>query len=99
MPRKRTSSSSAFDSTHSGCCGASDFWHVAEYLNAAAVVLETRGKALPGQFRRWRRRLKEEPGGAARIVRELETSRCSQHQLRNPRERPVEKRGRSVEYC
>lgn len=49
-----------------------DFWHTAEYLNAAAVALETRGKAWPGQFRRWRDRLKSEDGAAAAIADELE---------------------------
>lgn len=47
---------------------------VAEYLNAAAIVLETRGRAWPGQFRRWREALKSEDGAAARIARELEHS-------------------------
>ncbi len=51
-----------------------DFWHVAEYLSAAATVLETRRKAWPGQFRRWREALKSEDGAAARIADELEHS-------------------------
>jgi len=52
-----------------------DFWHVTEYLSAAAVVLETRRKAWPGQFRRWREALKTEDGAAGRIADELEHSR------------------------
>jgi hypothetical protein len=37
------------------------------YLSAAAIVLETRRNAWPGQFRRWRDALQNEDGAAARI--------------------------------
>jgi hypothetical protein len=48
-----------------------DFWHAAEYLGAAARVLEIKRKARPGQFRRWRHALQHDDGAAARIVEEL----------------------------
>ena len=51
-----------------------DFWHAAEYLSAAARVLEIKRKAKPGQFRRWRHALKHDDGAAARIVEQLEQS-------------------------
>ena len=51
-----------------------DFWHAAEYLGAAARVLEVKRKAKPGQFRRWRHALKHDEGAAARIVEQLEQS-------------------------
>jgi len=51
-----------------------DFWHAAEYLGAAARVLEIKRKAKPGQFRRWRHALKHDDGAAARILAQLERS-------------------------
>jgi hypothetical protein len=51
-----------------------DFWHAAEYLGAAAKVLEIKRKARAGQFRRWRHALKHDDGGAGNVVEQLEQS-------------------------
>ena len=51
-----------------------DFWHVVEYLAAAARLLESREKAWPGQFRRWKEALLERPRAAAKILKELQDS-------------------------
>lgn len=44
-----------------------DFWHAAEYLGAAARVLEIKRKPRAGQSRRWRHTLKHDDGAAAKI--------------------------------
>jgi hypothetical protein len=51
-----------------------DFWHAAEYLCAAAKVLEIKRKVRAGQFRRWRHALRHEDGAATQIVEQLEQS-------------------------
>jgi len=65
-----------------------DFWHAAEYLGAAARVLEVKRKAKPGQFRRWRHALKHDVGAAAAIVEQMEQSGLAQVMLDGTR--PVE---------
>jgi hypothetical protein len=51
-----------------------DFWHAAEYLGAAAKVLEIKRKARAGQFHRWWHTLKHDDGAVAQIVVQLEQS-------------------------
>lgn len=70
-----------------------DLWHVLEYLGKAAVAMETHKKAWPGQHRRWRHELKEEPGAAKRILDELRASGLEK--LRVDNERPV---GDAIRY-
>jgi hypothetical protein len=65
-----------------------DFWHAAEYLGAAARLLEVKRKAKPGQFRRWRHALKHDVGAAAAIVEQMEQSGLAQVMLDGTR--PVE---------
>lgn len=53
-----------------------DAWHVMEYVAAAARLLEGRGKAWPGTFRRWKETLLKEPGGAEKILKEMKEVGC-----------------------
>jgi hypothetical protein len=48
-----------------------DAWHALEYVAAAARLLESRGKAWPGSFRRWRTWLLTQPGGVERVLEAL----------------------------
>jgi hypothetical protein len=54
-----------------------DFWHLVEYLGKAAVLMETRRRAGPGQLRRWKDLLLEQPGAGKQILAELEASGLS----------------------
>lgn len=45
-----------------------DAWHALEYVAAAARLLESRGKAWPGSFRRWKGWLLTETGGVERVL-------------------------------
>ncbi len=51
-----------------------DFWHLLEYLGKAAVMMEARQAARPGQLRRWKSSLLEQPGAAKQLMAELEAS-------------------------
>jgi hypothetical protein len=51
-----------------------DAWHALEYIAAAARLLESREKAWPGTFRRWKSWLLTEPGGAQRVMHALMSS-------------------------
>jgi hypothetical protein len=51
-----------------------DAWHALEYLAAATRLLESREKAWPGTFRRWKAWLLQEPDGAQRVLDALENS-------------------------
>jgi hypothetical protein len=51
-----------------------DFWHLVEYLGKAAVAMEAKEKAWPGQLRRWKKQLCEEPGAIAKVEAELVAS-------------------------
>jgi len=51
-----------------------DAWHALEYLAAAARLLESREKAWPGTFRRWKAWLLEKTGGARRVIEAMENS-------------------------
>jgi hypothetical protein len=52
-----------------------DFWHLVEYLGKAAVQMESRKEAWPGQLRRWKKLLLEEDGAAERILEQLRASK------------------------
>lgn len=71
-----------------------DAWHALEYIAAAARLLESREKAWPGTFRRWKSWLLKEAGGAERVLAALVKS-----ELQNARDdsgkRPV---GDAVRY-
>jgi hypothetical protein len=71
-----------------------DAWDALEYIAAAARLLESRVKAWPGTFRRWKTWLLKEPGGAERVLYALQSS-----DLQNARDeagkRPV---GDAVRY-
>jgi hypothetical protein len=71
-----------------------DAWHALEYLAAAVQLLESRDKAWPGTFRRWKEWLLEKPGGARRVLEELEASGM-QHARDASGNRPV---GDAVRY-
>jgi hypothetical protein len=51
-----------------------DAWHALEYIAAAARLLESREKAWPGTFRRWKSWLLKEHGGAERVLYALQSS-------------------------
>jgi hypothetical protein len=48
-----------------------DAWHALEYVGAAARFLESRQRAWPGSFVRWKRWLLTEPDGVGRVLRAL----------------------------
>ena len=45
-----------------------DAWHALEYVGAAARFLESRQRAWPGSFARWKRWLLTEPDGVGRVL-------------------------------
>jgi hypothetical protein len=51
-----------------------DFWHAAGYLEKAAAGVCPSRQARTGWFERCRDRLKEEPGGAKRLLREMQNA-------------------------
>lgn len=51
-----------------------DCWHLLEYLGAAAAIMEIKGNAWPGQFRRWRNTLFTKACGSERILEDLRGS-------------------------
>lgn len=51
-----------------------DYWHVVEYLGAAATLMESRKASWPGTLRRWQTCLLEKAGGAKVVLQELKAS-------------------------
>jgi hypothetical protein len=51
-----------------------DAWHALEYIASAARLLESREKAWPGTFRRWKSWLPTESGDAQRVMHALMSS-------------------------
>ncbi len=81
-----------------------DIWHLLEYLYPAAFVLETNGKVLAGQFRRWKDDLLEKPNAADAILKQLRDNKLTKVQYKQKQPvkdaiRYMEKRLKMMRYA